>query len=219
MPTLFQAPSKNLTKKSVKPGVITRQPKKAEVRSVMTPLTSFAVNPTGVQFETQQADEHVILFLRQHLIINVPWVIIAILLLIAPTILFPMILVNLKLPFVIPIAYIIVLTLFWYLATVGFILMSFLRWFFNIYIVTNERVVDIDFIHLLYKEFSEARLEKVQDLSYKTGGIFAAFFNFGDVAIQTAGELPNFEFDAVPRPERVIATISELVENVKEGGV
>lgn len=208
MPTLYQAPAKP-TKKSVKP---------VEARSVMTPLTCFAVNPTGVRFETQQEDEEVILFLRQHLIVNVPWIIIAAILLIAPTVLFPLILTNLTLPFVIPLGYIIVGTLFWYLFTFGFILVSFLRWFFNIYIVTNERVVDIDFIHLLYKEFSEARLEKVQDLSYKTGGIFAAFFNFGDVAIQTAGELPNFEFNAVPRPDRVVQTISELVEKVKEEG-
>lgn len=208
MPTLYQAPAKSQKK-----------PMKPEVRSVMTPLTCFAVNPTGVRFETQQENEEVILFLRQHIIVNVPWVVIALLFLVAPTILFPMILTNLKLPFVIPVGYIIVATLFWYLFTFGFMLVSFLRWFFNIYIVTNERVVDIDFIHLLYKEFSEARLEKVQDLSYKTGGLFAAFFNFGDVAIQTAGELPNFEFDAVPRPERVIATISELVEKVKEGDV
>ncbi|MBI4066580.1 PH domain-containing protein [Candidatus Gottesmanbacteria bacterium] len=202
--------------KQAAPGV---SPIKAKVHSVMSPLTCFAVNPSGVRFETQQDDEEVILFLRQHIIVNVPWLILAALLLVAPTVLFPLIFGNLKLPFVIPVSYIIVGMLFWYLATAGFTLMSFLRWFFNIYIVTNERVVDIDFIHLLYKEFSEARLEKVQDLSYKTGGIFAAFFNFGDVAIQTAGELPNFEFDAVPRPERVIATISELVEKVKEGGV
>lgn len=199
MPTLFQAP---------------------KVRSVMTPLTCFAVNPTGVRFETQQEDEEVVLFLRQHIIVNVPWILVASILLIMPTVLSPMIFGNLKLPFVVPAGFFIVGMLFWYLFTFGFILMSFLRWFFNIYIVTNERVVDIDFIHLLYKEFSEARLEKVQDLSYKSGGLFAAFFNFGDVSIQTAGELPNFEFDAVPRPERVLQTISELVEKVKkEGGV
>lgn len=186
----------------------------------MTPLTCFAVNPTGVRFETQQEDEEVVLFLRQHIIVNVPWILVASILLIMPTVLSPMIFGNLKLPFVVPAGFFIVGMLFWYLFTFGFILMSFLRWFFNIYIVTNERVVDIDFIHLLYKEFSEARLEKVQDLSYKSGGLFAAFFNFGDVSIQTAGELPNFEFDAVPRPERVLQTISELVEKVKkEGGV
>lgn len=193
--------------------------KPAEIRPVMTPLTSFSVNPKGVRFETQKDDETIVLFLRQHIIVNIPWLIIAAVLLVTPTVFFPLVLTNIQLPFAIPLGYIIVGTLFWYLITVGFILMNFLRWFFNIYIVTNERVVDIDFIHLLYKEFSEARLEKVQDLSYKSGGFFAAFFNFGDVSIQTAGELPNFEFDAVPRPESVVKTLSELIEQVKEGGV
>ena len=218
MPTLFQAPTKT-SKKPMKKEALAPTATKTSVHSVMTPLTCFAVNPSGVRFETQQDDEEVILFLRQHIIVNIPWVLLAAILIVAPLFLFPMVLGNLKLPFLIPPGYILVGTLFWYLASAGFILTSFLRWFFNIYIVTNERVVDIDFLHLLYKEFSEARLEKVQDLSYKTGGIFAAFFNFGDVAIQTAGELPNFEFDSVPRPDHVVSTISELVEHLKEGGV
>lgn len=188
------------------------------VKSVMTPLTCFAVNPKGVRFETQQDDEEVILFLRQHIVVNVPWVFFAIILLIVPTVFFPMILMNLKLPFVIPAGYIVIGTLFWYLITFGFILTSFLGWFFNIYIVTNERVVDIDFIHLLYKVFSEARIDKIQDISYKSGGVVAALFNFGDVLIQTAGESENFDFLSVARPENVVQTISELIEKVKKEG-
>lgn len=189
-------------------------------RSVMTPLTCFAVNPSGVRFETQQDDETVILFLRQHIIVNVPWMVIGVLLLIVPVVLFPMVLGNLKLPFVIPGGYILIGTLFWYLATLGFILTNFLRWFFNIYIVTTERIVDIDFIHILFKEFSEARLVNIQDITYNTGGVFESFFNYGNVFIQTAGTQPNFEFLSVPRPDAVVQTVSELVEKVKkEGGV
>jgi len=221
MPTLYQAPTSaeasagKPAKKSIK-----KPMKPTEVRSVMTPLTCFAVNPSGVRFETQQDDEEVILFLRQHIIVNVPWVIIALLLLVAPMILFPMVLANLKLPFIIPGGYVIVGILFWYLVTLGFILTSFLRWFFNIYIVTNERIVDIDFIHILFKEFSEARLVSIQDITYNTGGVFESFFNFGNVFIQTAGTQPNFEFLSVPRPNSVVQTVSELVEKVKkEGGV
>ena len=70
-------------------------------------------------------------------------------------------------------------------------------------------------MHLLYKEFSEARIDKIQDLTYRSGGVFAAFFNFGDVHVQTAGELPNFEFDSVPSPERVVETIAELSKKAK----
>lgn len=191
-----------------------------QARSVMTPLTCFAINPSGVRFETQQDDESVILFLRQHIIVNVPWVFIAGLLLLVPIIFFPLVLGNLKLPFVIPGGYILVGTLSWYLFTLGFILTSFLRWFFNIYIVTTERIVDIDFIHILFKEFSEARLVNIQDITYNTGGIFESFFNYGNVLIQTAGTQPNFDFMSVPRPDHVVQTVSELVEKVKkEGGV
>lgn len=191
-----------------------------KARSVMTPLTCFAINPSGVRFETQQDDETVILFLRQHVIVNVPWIIISALLFIVPVVVFPMALANLKLPFIIPGGYLVVGVLSWYLFILGFALTNFLRWFFNIYIVTSERIVDIDFIHILYKEFSEARLVNIQDITYNTGGIFESFFNYGNVLIQTAGTQPNFDFLSVPRPDNVVQTVSELVEKVKkEGGV
>src|SRR3989344_6956052 len=182
----------------------------------MGPLTVFAVNPDGVKFETQESEEKVILFLRQHLIVFVPAVLILTLLLMAPPILFPLLLSALgNLPIQLPAGYALVGGIFWYLATFGFALVSFLRWFFNIYIVTNERVVDIDFKFLLYKEFSEAKLSKIQDLTYTSGGIIAAFFNYGDVKVETAGEVPNIEFGAVPRPDKVVQTISELMEESK----
>jgi len=183
--------------------------------SHLSPLTSFAVFPTGIHFETQQVDEQVVIFLRQHLIVNLGWVIVAIIMAIAPTVVFPFILSSLKLPFAIPIGYLVVGTIFWYVAAFGFVIASFLRWYFNIYIVTNERVVDVDFLHLLYKELSEARLVDIQDITYKTGGLLETLFNYGNVYIQTAGTEPNFEFLAVPNPEVVVQTVSELIEKEK----
>ena len=185
--------------------------------SAMGPLTCFAVNPAGVRFETQGAEEEVVLFLRQHIVVNTFWALGAIIMILAPTVVLPFLLRFLQLPINLPPGYFVIGTLFWYVVTFGFILGNFLRWFFNIYIVTNQRIVDIDFIHLLYKEFSETRLNKIQDVTYRSGGIFATIFNFGDVYIQTAGELPNFEFLKVPHPERVIETIAELNKKTKNG--
>ncbi len=180
--------------------------------SSMGPLTCFAVNPRGVRFETQEENEVVVLFLRQHIIVNVPWIVIAILLILSPSVTFPLIFRNLPIQF--PVGYYIVGTLAWYLLTAGFILGNFLRWFFNIYIVTNERIVDIDFYYLLFKRFSQAELEKVQDISFSTGGIFATIFNYGNVVIETAGEAPNIEFDIVPHPDKVVETIRSLTEQL-----
>lgn len=182
----------------------------------MHPLTSFAVSPPDIKFETQEEAEEVILFMRQHFIVNFGWIVLVFTLILAPSVLLPVFINLLPSPLVIPPNYLFVGTVFWYVVTFGFALAKFLGWYFNIYIVTNERVVDIDFVNLLYKQFSEARLDKIQDVSYTTGGIFATVFNYGDVHIQTAAEVPEFEFLAVPFPERVVQTIGELAK--EKGG-
>ena len=77
--------------------------------------------------------------------------------------------------------------------------------------MTNKRVVDIDWVNLLYRQVSEAQLEKIQDVTYKMSGILDSFFNFGSVFIQTAGPDPNFEFESVPNPDLVVRKINELL--------
>lgn len=210
MPTLFEAPQK--AKPARAPSAKRLEDVTEKKPTQMRPLTSFAVNPEGVRFETQEAEERVILFLRQHFVVNIPWIIIAFVLIVAPTILFPLVLRAISITF--PPTYVLFVTLAWYLSTAGFILVSFLSWFFNIYIVTNERIVDIDFQYLLFKRFSQAELEKIQDISFETSGIFATIFHYGNVYVQTAGEVPNIEFIAVPNPDKVVETIRSITEGL-----
>lgn len=219
MPTLFESPPKKTVFAKPDKPVNVGMKKPEKFPNKMRPLTSFAVNPDGVRFETQEPQEKVILFLRQHLIVNIPWVLFTIILLLAPTILVPFAYQFLPNDFVSHPSYVLVGTAFWYVATFGFALASFIHWFFNIYIVTSERIVDIDFIHLLYKRFSQAELTKIQDISYSAGGIVATVFNFGNVVIETAGEAPSLEFFAVPHPDRVVETIRTLEEQVKNEGL
>lgn len=207
MPTLFEAKPQKPTPAKMK---------KPLSSSGLSPLSCFTMNPTNVRFETQEENESVILFLRQHVIVNIPWVLIAIVLVLSPTILFPLLFRLVPSTIIIPGGYFLVGTLFWYVATFGFILAKFLGWFFNIYIVTNERLVDIDFVNLLYKNFSQAELTKVQDISYTAKGILSTIFNYGAVRVETAGESPNLEFDLVPYPEKVVETIRTLMENSEE---
>ena len=49
-------------------------------------FTSFSSFPTKVCFETQDDDEEVILFLRQHPIVNLPWVVLTVLMLTLPSV-------------------------------------------------------------------------------------------------------------------------------------
>jgi len=181
----------------------TRQPIKTNL------FTAFATWPPNLQFENQEKNEVVILFLRQHLITLVPVVLFAVVYFLAPPFVFPLFIKMLSPAVKISVGYITVGLLFWYIAGFGVVLAKFLYWFFNIFIVTNDRIVDIDFINLLYKDIAEARIERVQDISYNMKGIFATMLNYGNVVIQTAGELPNFSFELVPKPSEVLDIISD----------
>ena len=169
------------------------------------PFRSYFYKPCRVRFDGQQKDEEILLLLRRHLITNIPWIIIAILLILAPLVLpyFPII-------SFLPPNFQTVAVILWYLVTFAFILESFLIWFFNVSIVTTQRVVDIDFLNLLYKEVSDLELNRIEDVTYKMGGGIRTIFNYGDVFIQTASEIPNFEFLAIPKPDEVVELLHKL---------
>jgi hypothetical protein len=186
-------------------------------RQTVNPLSSFAVNPRRVSFETQGTDETVILLLRRHVVTNVPWVAATVIAFFAPVFLIPAFSFLGLLSSVSP-SMQFVFTIFWYVGVFTFSLISFINWYYNVYIVTNLRLIDVDFVNLTYKEISHAPLFKVQDINFKQIGVVPSIFNFGTVYVQTAGELPNFDFTDVPRPAEVVKIISDLVQEAEEGG-
>lgn len=176
------------------------------------PLASFLMIPEGIGFETKDNDEKIIMFLRKHGITNLGWILMGALLYTFPS------LISLT-TFLegIPDNFRFVFFLIWYLISTAFVLESFLTWFFNVYIITDERIIDIDFYNLIYKEVSDANIDKIQDVTYKMGGVVRTLFNYGDIEIQTASEVPNFEFIAVPYPDKVVKVLQDLrVEEQQE---
>ena len=169
------------------------------------PLAAFAYFPDKVHFIAADSNERVILLLRKHPITNIPWIITAILMVIAPLLLDALPLFD-----AIPLNIRLIASLFWYLITIAFILEEFLAWFFNVYIVTDERVFDVDFVNLIYREITDANIDQIQDVTTKVGGVIPTIFNYGDVVIQTAAEIPQLEFVAVPRPDTAAQVLRQL---------
>lgn len=99
----------------------------------------------------------------------------------------------------------------------GFILQNFLNWFFNVYIITNKKIVDVDFHGILYKNISEAPLRNVEDVTSNVSGALEVIFNYGSVYVQTAGERREFEFENVSHPAKIRDIISDLVAKKKFG--
>ena len=169
-------------------------------------FSALSLMPKHTRFETQDSQEEIILLLRPHIITNLWWVIAAVLMLFVP-VFFPI----LPIVSLLPANYLFILTLFWLELILAFVFEQFLLWFFSINIVTDERIIDIDFFGLLFKHVSVAQIDKIEDVNYFQKGIFGAFFNFGNVLIQTAAELTEFVFNNVPNPDRVVKIISELI--------
>lgn len=164
---------------------------------------AFELNPQ-IKFETQAVTEPVILLLRAHPVTQIPWIINALVLV------FLLIILNIFFPLFLNASQILFANIFVAFGIVSYIWFNFLSWFFNVGIITAERIVDIDFHGVLYKEVTQTRLSKVEDITSKAGGYLKSLFNYGDVFVQTAGTDINIEFERVPRPSRVVEIINDL---------
>lgn len=170
-----------------------------------TSLSAFLARPKHLNFETQLDGEEVILLLRRHLTTQLKWVILAIVMIFAP-----LALTNFPLLRFLPSRFQFTVILMWYLLTFAVILEDFLGWYFNVYIVTDERVIDIDFYNLIYKEISDTEIENIEDITVTVGGVLQTVFNYGMVEIQTAAQTPQFEFEYVPQPSKVSEVLKQL---------
>lgn len=178
-------------------------------------LSAFCLNPIGVSFEEKDKDENILLFLRRHIITNVSWISLSILFLLIPPLVF---FVNSQLfsfdisnIFSLPMRFILIFTIFYYSIVLTYIFVNFISWYFNISLITNKRVLDVDFSGLVYKNVSATKLTLLQDASYTQTGVIRSVFDYGDVLLQTAGSLENFDISAVPYPERTVKIVEDLI--------
>lgn len=169
------------------------------------PLAAFSYLPDKASFINEDPEEDVILLLRKHPITNLGWIALAFVMIIAPSFITLLTPVSL-----LPSDYQFVLSLVWYLITSAFILEQFLSWFFHVNIITDERIIEVDFANLVYREITDANIDKIEDVTVEVGGAFRTFFNYGNVIIQTAAEVPRIEFEAVPQPDNVARVLREL---------
>jgi hypothetical protein len=82
----------------------------------------------------------------------------------------------------------------------------------DIYIVTDQRIVDISQEGFFKRQISELHLHQVQDVNASVIGIWGTLLHFGDIHIQTAAERENFVFRSVPHSYTVAKQIITLHE-------
>lgn len=92
----------------------------------------------------------------------------------------------------------------------------FIDYYLDVWIVTNERIVDIEQKGLFNREIATLDLSKIQDVSMTQIGIIPTFFDYGDVQIQTAGSVPHFAFKQIKDPDKIRKRVINLYKATQD---
>lgn len=83
-------------------------------------------------------------------------------------------------------------------------------YYMDIWVITNKRMIDIDYLRLFDRNIAILRMERVQDVTTHVKGIFGTLFKFGSVHVQTAGSDKEFVIDQIANPEALRDAISKF---------
>ncbi|MCR4278788.1 MAG: PH domain-containing protein [bacterium] len=163
-------------------------------------------------------DEKILLVLRRHWFVLIPLCLsVATVLLLPPFAFFgiryasPTFFLN---PVLTPL-FVLGLSIF-VLFAILFLYQQYLDYYLDTWVVTDQRILNIEQHGLFARTVSELRLFRIQDVTAEIHGFLHTMFNYGDVHIQTAGETQRFEFEEIEDPNTVAKMVLDLAESQRK---
>lgn len=169
-------------------------------------MSAFLPKPNGILVDILAETEQVILVLRQHPITQFKWVIAVLVMMFLP-----LLFSSAGIFSFLPSTYRFAAVLGWYMIIFGLVVESFLKWFYRVYIITDERIIDVDFLSMMYKDVSTTKIDKIEDVTSISTGFLASVIDYGSIIIQTAATKQELQFESVPHPSKVTALLNELI--------
>lgn len=105
-----------------------------------------------------------------------------------------------------------VLSLSYYLMMLVFVFTIWTEKYLDVWTLTTERIISREQIGLFNRVVSDLELSRIQDVTVEQRGFWATMLDYGDVYVQSAGEVERFNFEQVGRPYR----IAKLIQNLNE---
>src|SRR3989338_593914 len=99
----------------------------------------------------------------------------------------------------------------WLIFWVSYLAYEYIIWYRDRFIITNQRIVNVDQRSMFSRRVSELEFDRVQDIAHEVGGVFAAALNFGNVIIQSAGSR-DMTIKDIARPAELQDIIVRLVK-------
>ncbi len=153
----------------------------------------------------QKSYEKVIYRLRRHPITFIPIIFLSLVLFLVPVALYFLV-ENLfptffQGPLAYPISVLIGST--YMLSMYLFFYVRFLDYYLDVWIVTNDRIIDIEQHGLFSRTTTELDLFRIQDVTVEMRGFFSTIFNYGRIHIKTASINTDIIFKNVSEPNKV----------------
>jgi hypothetical protein len=80
---------------------------------------------------------------------------------------------------------------------------SFTRYFLNLWVLTDRRIVEIKQRGYFNRQVSSVLLNRVQDVTTDVVGVIPSMLGIGTIKVQSAGEDAEFRMSGIPSPERM----------------
>lgn len=171
---------------------------------------TLSILPRDARYEAQNRGEVIVYIIRKHLIVLIPKILQLFGMLILPIIVI-FVLGSLDAEVISEYSsFVLGIVIFWYIVTLTFSVQAYLSWYYDTFIITNQRIIDIDANKLDASKVSGTSIGSVEDVTVIQAAVLQNIFDFGDVEVQTAAVQREFEMFNVPNPRIIQDTILDL---------
>ncbi|MBP9816853.1 MAG: PH domain-containing protein [Candidatus Pacebacteria bacterium] len=80
---------------------------------------------------------------------------------------------------------------------------NFMRYFLDVWIITNKRIIDVEQIDFFSREVTSLFLDHIEDVTVHETGFFHTLFGFGNLMVQSAGAADRTELPGISHPKDV----------------
>lgn len=92
------------------------------------------------------------------------------------------------------------------------------RYYLNLWILTNLRIVEITQRHFFDRQVSSVLISRVQDVTTEVSGILFSLLHIGNIHVQSAGAIDEFHMNGVGSPGKlrdlILAKVAEHSKNI-----
>ena len=94
------------------------------------------------------------------------------------------------------------------------------RYYLNVWVLTNMRIVEITQHRFFDREVSSVLVSRVQDVTTEVAGVLFSLLHIGNIHVQSAGTVDEFHMNGVGSPGRLRDLIlARVAEHSKTAGV